>query len=257
MSSLENTIKGKKKVRPFKKSSAFVSMIKKETLCIFRSPTDVFEYFLFTLLMPFIVFSYDRLLSTITVNQAGTNMIAGAHVMVVAILAMLSNIVSASAISRDGGNFYSSKIVPVNFYTQVFAKLVFNAIFTCGALLVTMFVSFFSKNAVPWQVILGTIAVMIASIGHIAWSIDMDIKNPTINLQGDEESSITSKSTPKSVIAGLIIGFILGIIIILMSHLQTLIIPYLLIIALSLGFTLYRLYVLVLRIHMCYNKIEM
>ena len=78
----------------------FASLLKKETLCIFRSPTDIFEYFLFTLLMPFIVFTYDQLLTTITVNQAGINMIAGAHVMVVAILAMLSNIVSASAISR-------------------------------------------------------------------------------------------------------------------------------------------------------------
>ena len=257
MSSLENTIKSKEKKRPLKKSSPFFSLIKKETLCIFRSPTDIFEYFLFTLLMPFIVFSYDQLLTTITVNQAGTNMIAGAHVMVVAILAMLSNIVSASAISRDGGNFYTSKIVPVNYYAQIFAKLAFNAIFTCGALFVTMFVSFLTEGAVVWHVILGTVAVMFAAIGHIAWSIDMDIKDPTINLQGDEASSITSRSTPKSVAFGLVIGFILGIIIILMSYLKTLIIPYLLIIVLSFVFAVYRIYILVLRSHLCYNKIEM
>jgi len=177
MSSLENTIKTKSKNKPFRKSSSFFSLIKKETLCIFRSPTDIFEYFLFTLLMPFIVFSYDRLLTTITVNQAGTNMISGAHVMVVAILAMLSNISSASAVSRDSGNFYTSKIIPINYYSQIFAKLVFNAIFTIDALLTTMVISFFSSpNAVPWQIILGTVAIMFASIGHIAWSIDMDIK---------------------------------------------------------------------------------
>lgn len=257
MSSLENSVNAKEKVRPFKTSSPFISLIKKETLCLFRSPTDIFEYFLFTLLMPFIVFSYDQLLTTITVNQAGINMIAGAHVMVMAILAMLSNIVSASAITRDGGTFYLSKIVPVNPYVQIFAKLTFNAIFTCGALLVTMAISFFSKNAIPWQIVMGTAAVMIASIGHIAWSIDMDIKNPSINLQGDESSSITSKSTPKSIAVGLIIGFILGIIVILMSNLQNLMIPYILIIVASLVFTLYRVYVLILRIHLCYNKIEM
>ena len=143
MSSLENTIKIKAKKSHFKKSSPFISLIKKEVACVFRSPTDIFEYFLFTLLMPFIVFSYDELLTSITVEHNGTNMIVGAHVMVVAILAMLSNIVSASAISRDGGNFYNSKIIPVNFYEQTFAKLTFNAIFTCGSLLVTMIVSFF------------------------------------------------------------------------------------------------------------------
>ena len=171
--------------------------------------------FLFTLLMPFIVFSYDKLLTTITVNQAGRNMIAGAHVMVVAILAMLSNIVSASAISRDGGNFYTSKIIPVNYYQQIFAKLVFNAIFTTSAIIVTMIVSMFGKDAVPWQLIMGSVAVIFASIGHIAWSLEMDIKNPTINAQGDEESSTTSKSTPQSIITGLVIGFVLGIIVIL------------------------------------------
>ena len=257
MSSLENTVKVKAKKGSFKKASSFVSLIKKETACVFRSPTDIFEYFLFTLLMPFIVFSYDELLTSITVENNGTQMIVGAHVMVVAILAMLSNIVSASAVSRDGGNFYTSKIVPVSYYTQIFAKLTFNAIFTCGSLLITMFVSFFSTNIEPWQNILGTLAVMIVSIGHIAWSIDMDIKNPTINLQGDEQSSTVSKSTPKSIISGLIIGFIIGFIIILMSDMQTLFVPYLLIIVGSIIFTVYRLYILILRIHLCYDKIEM
>lgn len=257
MSSLENTIKAKEKKRPFKKASPFMSLIKKETLCIFRSPTDIFEYFLFTLLMPFIVFSYDKLLTTITVNQAGKNMIAGAHVMVVAILAMLSNIVSASAISRDGGNFYTSKIVPINYFSQVFAKLAFNAIFTTGAVIVTMIVSLLNENATPWQLIMGSIAVIFASIGHIAWSLDMDIKNPTINAQGDEESSVTSKSTPKSIVVGLVIGFILGIIVILLSNLKYVIVPYAIIVILSLALAIYRVYMLILRINLCYDKIEM
>lgn len=257
MSSMENSVKVNKKARPFKKSSPFLTLIKKEALCIFRSPTDVFEYFLFTLLMPFIVFSYDKLLTTITVNQAGINMIAGAHVMVVAILAMLSNIASASAISRDGANFYFSKTVPVNYYVQIFAKLAFNALFTTGAIIVTAIVSIFNENAVWWQLILGSIAVIFASIGHIAWSIDMDVKNPTISAQGDEESSVTSKSTPKSIMAGLMIGFVIGIIVILMSGLKNAVIPYIVIIILSLAFAVYRVHFLILRTHLCYDKIEM
>ena len=257
MSSLEKTVRQKKKRTKFKKTSTLWTLITKEAACIFRSPTDVFEYFLFTLLMPFIVYSYDKLLMSITVNQAGINMIAGSHVMVLAILAMLSNIVSASAISRDGGNFYTSKIIPVNYYTQLFAKLIFNAIFTIGALIVTAIVSLIFTEYPLWQIGLGTLAVAIASIGHIAWSIDMDIKNPTINLQGDEQSSVTSKSTPKSLLWGLIIGFILGIIVILMSGVQNVFLPYLIIIALAIVFTLNRVYTLVLRINLNYDKIEM
>ena len=205
--------------------------------------------------MPFIVFSYDKLLMSITVNQAGINMIAGAHVMVVAILAMLSNISSASAISRDGGNFYASKMIPVNYYSQMFAKFAFNGVFTFGALIVTAVISLFIYPA--WQVILGTVAVMFAAVGHIAYSIDTDIKNPTVINMGDEKSATVSKSTPRSLIYGLCIGFIMGLIVILMSSVENAMIPYFIIIGGAFIFMIYRINTLILRINLRYDKIEM
>ena len=255
MSNMENTVKVKKKVTPYKERSQFVALFLKEMHCVFRSFSEVFEYFLFTILMPFIVFSYDKLLMSITVNQAGQNMIAGAHVMVVAILAMLSNISSASAVSRDGGNFYMSKIVPVDYYTHIFAKFAFNAVFTFGALIVTAVISCFIYPV--WQVVLGTFAVAFAAIGHIAYSIDTDIKNPTVAAVGDEKSATVSKSTPKSLIYGLVIGFVMGITMILMSSLENALIPYLVIIGASLLFMIYRINTLILRINLKYDKIEM
>ena len=110
MSNSENTFTIKTG-KEYHDRSAFMTLLLKEIKCVFRSPGNIFEYFLFTLLMPFIVFSYDKLLLTISVNQAGQNMINGSHLMIVAILAMLSNIISASSISRDGANFYISKIM--------------------------------------------------------------------------------------------------------------------------------------------------
>ncbi len=255
MASLENTVKSSEKKKTFRQRSTFASLFIKEFHCVFRSTTDVFEYFLFTILMPFIVFSYDKLLMSITVNQAGVNMIAGAHVMVVAILAMLSNISSASAVSRDGGNFYTSKIIPVNYFAQMFAKFSFNAVFTLGALIITAVISCFIYPT--WQIVLGTIAVAMTAIGHIAYCIDSDIKNPTVNLQGDEGSSTVSKTTPKALISGLIIGFILGMIVILMSALENTVLPYIVIVCISFIFMIYRVHTMILRINLTYDKIEM
>lgn len=258
MKNLEKTVKKGKREKKMRKSSHFTSLLLKEIRCVFRSTSDVFEYFLFTILMPFIVFSYDKLLMTITVNQAGNNMIAGAHVMVVAILAMLSNISSASAISRDGGNFYASKIIPVNYFTQIFAKFAFNALFTVGAIVVTAIISLIFLPFYPaWQIFFSSVAIAMAAIGHIAFCIDMDIKNPTVNLQGNESSSTVSKTTPKALASGLIIGFIIGIIVILMSTVQNQLLPYLAIIGLSFLFMVYRVCMLVLRINLAYDKIEM
>lgn len=254
MTSLENKTKTNAKAGKFKKRNPFWSLVDKEVRCIFRSPTDIFEYFLFTLLMPFIVFSYDKLLMSLSVTQAGVNMIAGAHLMIVAIMAMLSNLVSASAVSREGSNFYISKTIPYSYFSQMFAKMTFNVIFTTLALLVTMAVSIFIYPA--WQVILGTVAVIFASIGHIAWSMDMDIKNPKINMQGNEEESSVSNSTPKSLVLGLMIGFVMGLYVIMNSS-SKLFGPYILMIILAVLFALYRVWMLILRINLCFKKIEM
>ena len=255
MVSLENTVKAKRKVKEFKRRSIFSTLLLKEFFCVFRSFSEVFEYFLFTLLMPFIVICYDRILMTVSVNQAGVNMISGAHLMVVAILAMLSNISSASAISRDGGNFYMSKTVPIDFFTQMFVKFSFNAIFTLGAIILTAAISFFTYPA--WQILLGSLAVAMASLGHIAYCIDSDVKNPTISHQGNEETSTVSKSTPKCLIYGLVIAFIMGLTVILLSRMENQVIPYLIIIGFSLVFMIYRIYTMILRINLCYEKIEM
>lgn len=255
MTSIEKTVKVKKREKHFVRRSVFSSLFRKELLCVFRSSTDVFEYFLFTLLMPFIVFSYDRLLMSITVNQYGTNMIAGAHVMVVAILAMLSNISSASAVSRDGGNFYTSKIVPVSYFAQMTVKFCFNAVFTVGAVLVTAVISLFTYPA--WQVLLGSLAISMAAIGHIAYCIDSDVHYPTVNLQGDEKAGTVSKSTPKALIYGLVIGFLMGLTVILMSSMENQLIPYLLLIGAAFVFMLYRVWFMILRIQSRYDKIEM
>ena len=255
MSSLENTLKIKSRVKRFRKRSRFVSLFQKEFFCVFRSSAEIFEYFLFTILMPFIVFSYDRLLMTITVSQVGVNMIAGAHVMVVAILAMLSNISSASAVSRDGGNFHTSKTIPVDFFTQMFVKFSFNAVFTVGAIILTAVISIFIYPA--WQIILGSVAVAMAAVGHIAYCISCDIKNPTISAQGDEESSTVSKSTAKCLAVGLLIGFVIGMIVMLMSGVENKLLPYLIIIGISFLYMINRIVNLVLRINYSYDKIEM
>lgn len=257
MPQLENKVTiHKNKKSQFTHSSPFVSLIKKEMLCIFRSSSEVFQYFLFTLLMPFIVLSCDRLLMTVSNNEASANMIAGSHVMVVAILAMLSNISSASAISRDGATFHTSKIIPVNYFTQIFSKLTFNAIFTLGAVIVTAVISAFSYPV--WQVLLGSAAVCFAAIGHIAISLEMDIKHPSVSMQGDEEASTTSKSTPIALAMGLLIAFAMGLFLILQSSAKySPVIPYILLIVISLIFALWRVWNLILRIQLAYDKIEM
>ncbi len=253
MTSLETDTKTQGKRRLVKRS-AFKSLVIKEFLTVFRSPGHIFEYFLFAILMPFITFAYDKLLGTATVNQVGQNMIVGAHLMVVAILAMLSNVVSASIVSREGGNFYISKIVPIDYFTQIGAKFVFNTMLTVSAIAVTSIISCFTYPV--WQILLGSLAVIFASIGHTALGMNIDIKSPVVNFGGSEDTDAFKKNTVISTVIGLLIGFAMGMFIMMLSSSSSPLISYLLLLGAALVFAVRQVYVLILRIELCYGKIE-
>ena len=85
----------------------------------------------------------------------------------------------------------------------------------------------------------------------------MDIKNPTVAMQGDEESSTTSKSTMPALVIGLAIGFAMGLFIILQSAAKHAALPYILLIVGALVFAVWRVWRLILRIALAYDKIEM
>lgn len=175
--------------------------------------------------------------------------------MAVAILAMLSNLMSASAISKDGIEFYISKIIPVNYFTQMFAKLTFNVLFTLGALFITMIVSCFIYPI--WQIVVGTFAVAFFSVGHAAMSLEMDIRNPSIPVEGNRDMLYAGKNTTKSIIYALVIGVIIGMFIIFTSATKNVVVPYIILVVLGLIFMIHRLILLVLRINLQYERIEM
>ena len=76
-------------------------------------------------------------------------------------------------------------------------------------------------------------------------------------MQGDEEASTTSKSTPYALLSGLLIGFIMGLFLILQSTAKNVVMPYILLIVLSVIFAVWRVWNLVLRVELAYDKIEM
>lgn len=254
MSNLETQSKVKAKERRFIAESPLKSMLRRELTEIFRSPDYFFEYYLFTFLMPFFVFCYDRMMIHIVVGKAGENMVAGAHVLIVAVFAMLSNVSSANAITKEGGNYYISKIIPVDYYKQVLAKYLFNLILTGAALLVTAIVSCFSQPL--WQVALGTVAIFLASAGHIALGIDMDIKSPTLDWYSDEEISLRNKNISKSIVWGMAVAVLMGAVIILTASVKTLWVPWVALVLFGAVFCAHRILFLVLRINCAYDKIE-
>ena len=212
--STENTHSEAKRTKTFKKRTPFQALLLNEIRSVFRSPGYLFQYFLFPLFMPLIVYTYDKLLVSIVVNQAGKDMIIASHVLVLSIIALMSNTISSTAISREGGPFYIAKCTPVSFYVQVKAKIAFNAIFTIGAILLTTITTLCFTDYNAFTVIATGICVSVLSLGHICHSFDMDLINPVLDWYDNSEITAISKSTTSCIIYALLLSILACLIII-------------------------------------------
>ncbi len=253
MGNLEHAVSAKKNAK-YKTTTPFKSMLKVEFLNVFRSPGIIFDNFLFTLLMPFVVVVYDNLLLGMVVNQTGVQMINGAHVLIVAVFATLSNLYSASAISREGTNFYLIKSSPVNYYKQTLAKLTFNAIFSAGAIILTGIVTAFYMDIVV--VIFTTLICLFISLGHMFYSFDKDLKRPSLDWFNSDDISKINKNTTTSIVSGLILALLAGIIIIALASTNLGIWSFVILLVLSIAYCLYTAHILILRVFYQYERLE-
>ena len=254
MSQSENDTSRSKEGK-FMYRTKFLSLLQKEYFTVFRSPRYIFQFFIFPLLMPLIVVLYDNLLISFATNQTGSFMVGGAHVLILCILANLSCVISANAISREGGNFYLVKTIPVNYYHQTFAKLAFNAIFMVGAVLLTAMFSFFY---LPFYVVVcSTLIAIFLAMGHMFYCFDIDLKKPVLDWYDAGEISKINKNVTKSIGWGVILGLVAGLIIISMSAVQLLTLPWILLLGLSIAYCIHRGRILVIRVFYQYERLEM
>ena len=253
---VENNATKKKKQGKYVRRTPFVELLVSEIRQVFRSSGYVFQYFLFPLFMPLIVFTYDKLLISISVNQAGQNMILASHMLVLSIVAMMSNIISSTAISRTGVNFYLAKITPVSVYTQMLAKVTFNLIFTVGAVLVTTITTLLFVDLSPLAVIMCSVIVIVFTLGHICHSFDMDLRTPVLDWYDNSEISTIGKSTTKSVIFALLISFGSCFLVLLGANANSGFVAFIPALAVAFLYTLGRCHLLFVRTKYCYDNME-
>lgn len=248
---IEQTSKLINKSRKFKKRSVFAELLLNEVRSIFRSPSYIFQFFLFPLFMPLIVFTYDKLILSIAVNQAGQNMVFGSHILVFTIVALMSNIISSMAISKEGSVFYIAKTSPIPFRTQAFAKLSFNAIFTVSSILITTIICLIFTNLPVWVVLVSSLVVTVLSLGHICHSFDMDLQKPMLDWYDNSEISSIGKSTTKSMIYSLVFGFAMCLVVTLLGKVGLFVA-----LAISIAYLVARLHLLDVRLDYYYDKME-
>lgn len=247
--------------KKFKKRGQFHQLLHNEFKMLLRSPNQLFKYFLITILMPLIVFTYDFILRDIEVNMTGDILKYASHYFVVFMMVCLSSLISSVAISRQGNLFYLTKTLPIDCKKQITAKALFNCILTIAMLLVTMVVILATGVIKIWEVtVCSTISAIFVCIGHVCHSIDLDLRKPTLSWYDVSDIDELSKNTAMSVLIGLIISASAFLLMYLIYTLRlkvsvtvSIMEPILVVLVLSFIYAIFRVYFLYLRIQ---NELE-
>lgn len=192
----------------YHKRGQTAELLVNEFKSILRSPSLIFQYFLITVLMPIIVYTYDFILRDIEVSMTGNMIKYAAHFFVLIVLTCLSSMVSSVAISRQGGLFYMTKTFPVDHKKHIFVKTAFNTIITSTMLIITAVVCYITKIVPAYVTTYSTITALFICVGHICHSIDLDLRRPSLSWYDASDISDISKNTAISVLIGVVIGAI-------------------------------------------------
>lgn len=255
-------VKGDKK---FKKRSQFRQLLDNEFKMILRSPNQLFKYFLITILMPLIVFTYDFILKDIVVNDTGNIVKYASHYFALFTMVCLSSLISSVAISKQGSLFYLTKTLPVDYKKQITVKAVFNCSLTIGMVLITMIVVLATGVINVWQVtVCSALSAIFICIGHVCHSIDLDLRKPTLSWYDVSDIDELSKNTATSVLIGLLISAASFLIMYLTYTLRlkevvsvSIMEPVIVVLILSILYAIFRVYFLYLRVQDELERMEL
>lgn len=197
----------------------FFTLLHKEFLQVFRSVNYSFQYFVLACAMPVMVYFCNNITIQLGQNQIGEQIALGMSLLVMLIFATVITSFAATSTSREGDNFYHTKVAPVSVHTQLAAKFVMYAIVSALANGVCALVLYLTKQF-DFNTSLWLFAVAEScSISLTLISMRMDINRPYFNLSGEGEVVNNNASTTLSVAAGFVVALTEGILCMLLSYL--------------------------------------
>ncbi len=208
----------------FKKETAVVqqkpatALMLKEFKNIFRSTNYAFQYLTVVFTTPLMVYFSSEIASSVGAPILGKGVLPGIVVLVLIMFLSMGTSFSATSITREGGNFFLTKIIPVSFSKQIFVKFAIYLFISIPAIFVSCLVLAFARFINLLTATLIAISLSFVIIGNICSSISMDIKKPQFQYLENGEVSANNKNISASISIGFVIAFLMGIGGILLSY---------------------------------------
>lgn len=184
----------------------------------------------------------------------GKKIVVGVNLCIGLLLLTTANTNSATALTREGTEFYLLKTTPTNLKSITWAKLTINFAASILMILATVIallkVHVFSSGI---TLMIGLIFLLINS-GHILWSYELDLMNPRFLEYANSQSIDDNPNATKSILIGTVISLgLCGIAIaMLFENVAT---GWIRLLLLSLVFFGIRLYMLLSKSKLYFNEI--
>ncbi len=179
----------------------------REYLEIFRSSNYSFQYLCMAVAAPIMVYSCNKLAAGLGENSIGSVIVPALALMVMLIFCSIILSFAASSVSREGENFYLTKIVPVSYRTQILVKLGLYLVISTLSIFITALLIWLTGQVKP-QYAFGDFGIALCvSVAVTCFAVRLDTTRPQFAVGGDGELSVGNIST----FAVLFIGFALSV----------------------------------------------
>ena len=200
----------KEKGKMSKQATSFLSLVKKEFLMIFRTPSYMFSYFSIAVIMPLMVYSCMSIGSSLVVKLVGINCDLELALFLTLLFGALTNMFCATNISRDGAMFYSVKALPLSCKNVFFSKVLLCMAVTLVSQLASA-ILLFATGYASWYVALIVFVVgTVFSFVHICIATRYDFNHARFSTEEDGEIKESSSIVSVIILLGLVISFIVG-----------------------------------------------
>lgn len=197
----------------------FVTLLRKEFLQVFRSVNYSFQYFVLACAMPVMIYFCNEITGRLGENQIGEQIALGMTMLVMLIFTTVITSFAATSTSREGDNFYHTKVAPVSIQKQLFAKFTMFFLVSVAANAVCAVVLYFTKQVNLTDAIWLFVMVELAAIAETLIAMRMDIAHPYFNLSGEGEVVNNNASTTLAVAMGFAVAVVIGIICMFLGYL--------------------------------------
>lgn len=228
----------------------------REFLSIFRSVNYSFQYLTIVITTPLMVFFSSQIASNIGVEQVGAGILPGIAVLVLLMFLSMGTSFAATSITREGGNFFHTKIIPVSFTKQIVVKFLMYVLVSVPSIIISCLVLAFAGFLSYANAMLIALAVCMIVIGSIASSINLDIKRPQFMFLDGKEITNSNGNVNASITIGFVIAVLMGIGAIAVSMFVSVPAIYIVLFGFGVPFMAIELFALFFKLEKRYRSIE-